>query len=86
MSVSYIQESAVHVAKWGNSLAIRLPKTLVDQLGLKNGDAVSLVAVGEKSLAIQPDRRRDTALVRLAEIGLTVPAHYKFDRNEASER
>jgi hypothetical protein len=24
--------------------------------------------------------------VRLAEIGLTVPAHYKFDRNEASER
>jgi len=26
------------IAKWGNSSAIRLPKTVLDALGLKQGD------------------------------------------------
>ena len=30
----YIMEAAVQVSKWGNSLAVRLPKALVDELGL----------------------------------------------------
>ena len=25
----------MHVAKWGNSLAVRLPKALVDRLGVR---------------------------------------------------
>jgi hypothetical protein len=28
-------EAAVRVSKWGNSLAVRLPKALAEQLGLK---------------------------------------------------
>ncbi len=31
-----------HVAKWGNSLSLRLPKAFVDRLHLKEGDAVDL--------------------------------------------
>ncbi|NQU60551.1 MAG: AbrB/MazE/SpoVT family DNA-binding domain-containing protein [Rhodospirillales bacterium] len=31
-----------HVAKWGNSLSLRLPKAFVDHLHLKEGDAVDL--------------------------------------------
>lgn len=31
-----------HVAKWGNSLSLRLPKVFVDRLHLKEGDAVDL--------------------------------------------
>ena len=28
----------MHVAKWGNSLAVRLPKALVEELSLAAGD------------------------------------------------
>ena len=31
-----------HIAKWGNSLSLRLPKAFVDRLHLKEGDAVDL--------------------------------------------
>lgn len=36
--LTYIQGVLVQVAKWGNSLAIRLPAAVVEALGLKEGD------------------------------------------------
>jgi antitoxin MazE len=33
-------EALMLVSKWGNSLAIRLLKTVVDTLGLKEGDDI----------------------------------------------
>ena len=33
----------MQVAKWGNSLAVRLPADLVRELGLKEGDQIDLV-------------------------------------------
>lgn len=32
----------MQVAKWGNSLAVRLPATLVKELGLQAGDELKL--------------------------------------------
>ena len=32
----------MQVAKWGNSLAVRLPADLVRELGLKEGDQIDL--------------------------------------------
>lgn len=43
----------VKVAKWGNSLAIRLPKRLADELGLAAGRTVDLEKHGS-GLAINP--------------------------------
>jgi len=40
----------MQVAKWGNSLAIRLPAGLVRELGLKEGDQVVLVGFGTFSV------------------------------------
>ncbi len=34
----------MRIAKWGNSLAVRLPKSVVDNLGLKPGDELELVS------------------------------------------
>ena len=42
-----------HVAKWGNSLSLRLPKAFVDRLHLKEGDAVDL-DVDDGRLLITP--------------------------------
>jgi antitoxin MazE len=44
------------ISKWGNSLAIRLPRNLVAELGLADGDAVELFAENGR-LVIAPISR-----------------------------
>jgi antitoxin MazE len=77
----------MQVSKWGNSLAVRLPKALVEQLGLKEGDDVNVVAAKDGTLEVETreDQRR-RALDRMAARNWTLPADYKFDRDEANER
>ncbi|MCA1457270.1 AbrB/MazE/SpoVT family DNA-binding domain-containing protein [Bradyrhizobium sp. BRP22] len=75
------------VSKWGNSLAVRLPKTLVDQLGLKEGDELNIVAAKDGVLEVESaEAQRQRALDRLAKLNWTLPKGYKFDRDEANER
>jgi antitoxin MazE len=77
----------MQVSKWGNSLAVRLPKALVDELGLKEGDEINVVAAKDGVIEVetrQEQRRR--ALERLASLNWTLPPDYKFDREEANER
>ena len=76
----------MRVAKWGNSLAIRLPKKLVEDMGLSEGDNVHVVRAEDRTLSIEKDRRRDEALERLAAMRIALPKDYKFDREEANER
>jgi antitoxin MazE len=80
-------EAALLVSKWGNSLAVRLPKALVDALGLKEGDELSVVAARSGAIEIETkeDQRR-RALERMAARNWTLPPDYKFDRDEANER
>jgi antitoxin MazE len=79
-------ESAMRVSKWGNSLAVRLPKTLVEKMGLRAGDELIIVDVVERTLVVQKEDRRKAALERLASRNWTLPPGYKFDRDEANER
>ena len=39
----------VQIAKWGNSTALRIPKAVVDELGLKPGQEVDLVVEGREA-------------------------------------
>jgi len=82
-----IMETAMQVSKWGNSLAVRLPKALVDALGIKEGDELNVVAArgGTIEVETKEDQRR-RALARMAERNWTLPPDYKFDRDEANER
>jgi antitoxin MazE len=82
----YPEEDIVRVAKWGNSLAVRLPKDLVKALSLKAGDQLEVVYATRERLAVARDERRRQALERLASMAITLPADYKFDREEANER
>jgi antitoxin MazE len=80
-------EGAMLVSKWGNSLAVRLPKELVDQLGLKEGDELNVVAARDGTVEVETkEERRRRALERLAALNWTLPPDYKFDRDEANER
>jgi antitoxin MazE len=77
----------MRVSKWGNGLAVRLPKKLVEQVGLKEGDDVNVVAAkgGIIEVETREDQRR-RALAQLAKRNWTLPPDYKFDRDEANER
>lgn len=43
------------VAKWGNSLAIRIPRAFADQVGLRDGQAVTLKVDGDGSLVVRAE-------------------------------
>jgi antitoxin MazE len=77
----------MQVSKWGNSLAVRLPKALVEELGLKEGDELNVVAAKHDVIEIETkeDQRR-RALDRMAARNWTLPEGYRFDRDEANER
>jgi antitoxin MazE len=77
----------MQVSKWGNSLAVRLPKALVDRLGLKEGDELNVVAARDGTIEVETrEAQRQRALDRLAKLNWTLPEGYKFDRDEANER
>jgi antitoxin MazE len=77
----------MRVSKWGNSLAVRLPKALVEQLGLKEGDELNVVAAGNGAVEVETkEAQRQRALDRLAKLNWPLPEGYKFDRDEANER
>lgn len=76
----------MRVSKWGNSLAVRLPKALVEDLDLKPGDELEVVSAAPTRIAFARDERRARAVERMRERAWTLPDDYTFDRNEANAR
>lgn len=77
----------MQVAKWGNSLAVRIPADVARSLGLKEGDDVELKALSDGELAVVTERqRRDAALTVLRSFRGSLPAGFKFNRDEANAR
>ncbi len=76
----------MQVAKWGNSLAIRLPAAVVDALGLKEGDQIEVRIAGDREFEIRRDRSKDEALARLRRLRRPLPPGFSFDRDKANER
>ena len=76
----------MQVSKWGDSLAVRLPKALVEKMGLRVGDELNIVDVVEQTLVVEKEDRRKAALEQLASLNWTLPPDYKFDRDEANQR
>jgi antitoxin MazE len=76
----------MQVARWGNSLAVRLPKALVDDLGLKVGDDLEVCHASKARLEVEKMDKRRAAVQALAAIQLKMPNDYRFDREEANAR
>jgi len=79
-------ENTMRVAKWGNSLAIRLPAAVVQALQLKAGDDIEIRVAGRRRLGIARKPGRDELLKRLGAFRGRLPADFKFDRDEANVR
>jgi antitoxin MazE len=79
----------MQIGRWGNSLAVRLPKELVDRFGLHEGGEIDSAAI-EAALETQDEgareRRRQEALEQIRQTRWPLPPDYKFDREEANWR
>ncbi len=74
------------VSRWGNSLGVRLPRALVNDLGIKPGDELDVVAATPTRIVVAKDERRAHAVDRMRARSLALPEGYAFDRDEANTR
>ncbi len=75
----------MQVAKWGNSLAVRLPAELVRELGLKEGDRIDLLK-DDGAVKVRRLPRADEVLESLRRFRGKLPAADRMSRDEAHER
>jgi antitoxin MazE len=76
----------MHVSKWGNSLAIRLPAAVVEVLELKEGDEIEITVTDRRRFHISRKASRADLLKRLRAFRGRLPDGFKFDRHEANAR
>ena len=81
----------MQVAKWGNSLAVRLPVALVQELGIADGDELELRPVpkkpGKPAVVTVERKPGKLELLQAARIYRAAwPADFVFDRDEANAR
>ena len=76
----------MHVSKWGNSLAIRLPAAVVEVLELKEGDEIEITVTDRRRFQVSRKASRAELLKRLRAFRGRLPDGFKFDRDEANAR
>ncbi|MDY6948268.1 MAG: AbrB/MazE/SpoVT family DNA-binding domain-containing protein [Pseudomonadota bacterium] len=77
----------MRISRWGSSLAIRLPASVVEGRGLREGDDVTLHAAGGgRSLEIEKTPCAKELLAPLRRFRGRLPEDFKFDRLGANER
>ncbi len=75
------------IAKWGNSLAVRIPADVARSLGLREGDKVDLCALDQGQVAVVTEQQNHIAAIeRLKKLAVRFPENYRFDRKEANTR
>jgi antitoxin MazE len=79
-------EGDMRVAKWGNSLALRLPAVVVEALKLKEGDEIEVHVADARRLVVARKPGREELLKGLRRFRGRLPADFKFDRDEANAR
>ena len=76
----------MQVSKWGNSLAVRLPASIVEALHLQEGDDIEMHVVGMRAFGVKKAPGARELLARLRKYRGRLPADFKFDRIEANAR
>jgi antitoxin MazE len=76
----------MRIAKWNNSLAVRLPASVVKALNLKEGDDIEIRAADWRALDVARKLTPQDLLQRMRAFRGRLPADFKFDRHEANGR
>ena len=75
----------MQVAKWGNSLAVRLPAELVRELGLKEGDQIDMIK-DETGVLVRRQPRANEILKGLRRFRGRLLKDARLTRDAANER
>lgn len=76
----------MQVSRWGNSLAIRLPASVVEALELREGDEIEIHIADAREFAVARKPGRADLLKRLQAFRGGLLADFTFDRDEANAR
>lgn len=76
----------MHVARWGNSRAIRIPSAVAKDLELHEGDSFSVATDADRAIVVTVPATRRALLEGLRKFRGSLPADYVFDREEANSR
>ncbi len=76
----------MQVSKWGNSLAIRLPASVVKALELHEGDDIEVLVAAERVFEVRKKPGSEAILERLRQFRGKLAADFKFDRDDANAR
>ena len=76
----------MQVSRWGNSLAVRLPASVVKALELKEGDEIEIGVKSNRQFEVERDPRRLEALEAIRKLARPLPPGYKFNRDEIYDR
>jgi antitoxin MazE len=76
----------MQVGRWGNSLAVRLPSSVVELLQLEEGDEIEIEIAGTREFRVRRDTRKQRALDHLKALKWELPAGFAFRRDDANER
>ncbi len=76
----------MQVAKWGNSLAVRLPALVVAALELAPGDEIEITVAGARKMCVARKPSSLEALKTLRRFRGAMPADFKFDRDDTAVR
>jgi antitoxin MazE len=79
------------VFKWGNSLAVRLPVALIQELGISAGDEIELLPSSNRTqqslnAAVKQQPTKLTQLLVARKYRKAWPANFSFDREDVSLR
>lgn len=76
----------MQVSKWGNSLAIRLPRKLVQDLGIAEGDDVKVTAADAQTILISRDDDKGDFILKLRGLQKLKPEGFVWNRDDANTR
>ena len=80
----------MQVAKWGNSLGVRLPIALVQQLGISEGDELLVLPAARRAgspvVKVSREPSKVERLQAMRRHRGAMPAGFEFDRDEANAR
>jgi antitoxin MazE len=76
----------LRILKWGNSLAVRLPKELVEKLGIAEGDDVDVTSPDAQTIMISKKDGKNDFFVKLRVLQKPKPEGSGWSRDDPNAR
>jgi antitoxin MazE len=80
------KEADMQISRWGKSLAVRLPKKLVERLGIAEGDDVDVTSEDAQTIVISKSDSKGDFLLKLRVLQKPKPEGFVWNRDDANSR